>query len=157
MLMIVRRKKVEGIQTLGVVQVLLSEVNSPYNSILYEVDIRTLMGCLWLTVVFLVFDVCFSISCVALACVIGIALRCCLPCIIEFLYAEEGASEADLSMLPRYRFQISDSEEKPSTGEGKMVLLMNVGELADECVLSRCAMLKFMACHAIISFMKYAS
>ncbi|RZC53851.1 hypothetical protein C5167_012705 [Papaver somniferum] len=71
-------------------------------------------------------------------------------------------------MLPRYRFQISDSEEKPSTGGGKMVLLaMNVGELADERVLSRCAMLyaslqmmmelKFMACHAIISFMKYAS
>ncbi|RZC61755.1 hypothetical protein C5167_023546 [Papaver somniferum] len=94
----------------------------------------------WLAVVFLAFDVFFAIFCVALACVIGIALCCCLPCIIAILYAvvgQEGASEADLSMLPRYRFQISNNEEKPSTGGGKMVpLTMNGGELADERVLS---------------------
>ncbi|RZC62000.1 hypothetical protein C5167_023742 [Papaver somniferum] len=47
-----------------------------------------------LTVVFLAFDVCFSISCVALACVIKIALSCCFPCIIEFLYAEVGQEGA---------------------------------------------------------------
>ncbi|KAI3976467.1 hypothetical protein MKX01_008325 [Papaver californicum] len=94
----------------------------------------------WLAVVFLAFDVFFAIFCVALACVIGVALCCCLPCIIAILYAvvgQEGASEADLSMLPRYRFQITNSEEKPSTGGGKMVpLTMNGGELADEHVLS---------------------
>ncbi|MCL7032399.1 hypothetical protein MKW94_021557, partial [Papaver nudicaule] len=92
-----------------------------------------------LAVVFLAFDVFFAIFCVALACVIGIALCCCLPCIIAILYAvvgQEGASEADLSMLPRYKFQINSSEEKPSTG-GKMIpLTMNGGELADERVLS---------------------
>lgn len=43
-----------------------------------------------LTVVFLAFDVCFAIFCVALACVIGIALCCCLPCIIAILYAVVG-------------------------------------------------------------------
>lgn len=43
-----------------------------------------------LAVVFLAFDVFFAIFCVALACVIGIALCCCLPCIIAILYAVAG-------------------------------------------------------------------
>ncbi|KAL6350986.1 hypothetical protein AAG906_031572 [Vitis piasezkii] len=57
-----------------------------------------------LAVVFLAFDVFFAIFCVVLACLIGIAFAV-LPCIIAILYAvagQEGASEADLSMLPRY-------------------------------------------------------
>jgi hypothetical protein len=37
--------------------------------------------------VFLAFDVFFVVFCVALACVIGIAVCCCLPCIIAILYA----------------------------------------------------------------------
>jgi hypothetical protein len=41
----------------------------------------------WLCVVFLAFDVFFVVFCVALACVIGIAVCCCLPCIIAILYA----------------------------------------------------------------------
>lgn len=36
---------------------------------------------------FLVFDVFFVVFCVALACVVGIAVCCCLPCIIAILYA----------------------------------------------------------------------
>ena len=40
-----------------------------------------------LSVVFLAFDVLFVVFCVALACVIGIAVCCCLPCIIAILYA----------------------------------------------------------------------
>ncbi|XP_059649721.1 E3 ubiquitin protein ligase RIE1-like [Cornus florida] len=78
----------------------------------------------WLAVVFLAFDVFFAIFCVVLACLIGIALCCCLPCIIAILYAiagQEGASEADLSILPKYRFQISSNDEKPSVGAGRMV------------------------------------
>ncbi|XP_059658346.1 E3 ubiquitin protein ligase RIE1-like [Cornus florida] len=78
----------------------------------------------WLAVIFLAFDVFFAIFCVVLACLIGIALCCCLPCIIAILYAvigQEGASEADLCMLPKYRFQISNNEEKPSVGAGRMV------------------------------------
>lgn len=78
----------------------------------------------WLAVVFLAFDVFFAIFCVVLACLIGIALCCCLPCIIAILYAvagQEGASEADLCILPKYRFQILNNEEKPCVGAGKMV------------------------------------
>ncbi|KAK7407686.1 hypothetical protein VNO78_09699 [Psophocarpus tetragonolobus] len=79
----------------------------------------------WLAVVFLAFDVFFAIFCVVLACLIGIALCCCLPCIIAILYAvagQEGASEADLSMLPKYRFRLSSNEDKSSSGgAGSMV------------------------------------
>lgn len=78
----------------------------------------------WLAVIFLAFDVFFAIFCVVLACLIGIALCCCLPCIIAILYAvagQEGASEADLSILPKYRFRISNNEEKDSGGAGSMV------------------------------------
>ncbi|OMO93982.1 Zinc finger, RING-type [Corchorus olitorius] len=93
----------------------------------------------WLAVVFLAFDVFFAIFCVVLACLIGIALCCCLPCIIAILYAvagQEGASEADLSILPKYRFQIIDNGEKPSVGAGKMVPIeTSSGYLANERIL----------------------
>uniref|UniRef100_A0A5B7AX13 RING-type E3 ubiquitin transferase n=1 Tax=Davidia involucrata TaxID=16924 RepID=A0A5B7AX13_DAVIN len=93
----------------------------------------------WLAVVFLAFDVFFAIFCVVLACLIGIALCCCLPCIIAILYAvagQEGASEADLSILPKYRFQISSNEEKPSVGAGTMVPVeASSGYLANERIL----------------------
>ncbi|KVH96201.1 Beta-Casp domain-containing protein [Cynara cardunculus var. scolymus] len=93
----------------------------------------------WLTVVFLAFDVFFAIFCVVLACLMGIALCCCLPCIIAILYAvagQEGASEADLSSLPKYRFQVSNDDEKPDVGAGRMVPVeSNVGCLAIERVL----------------------
>ncbi|CAN1297243.1 E3 ubiquitin protein ligase RIE1 [Linum perenne] len=78
----------------------------------------------WLAVVFLAFDVFFAIFCVVLACLIGIALCCCLPCIIAILYAvagQEGASDADLSILTKYRFQVSSNNEKPGIEAGKMV------------------------------------
>ncbi|KAM2329904.1 E3 ubiquitin protein ligase RIE1-like [Malus sylvestris] len=92
----------------------------------------------WLAVVFLAFDVFFAIFCVVLACLIGVALCCCLPCIIAILYAvagQEGASESDLSILPKYRFRVS-SEEKPSVGAGKMIPVeTSSGYLAVERVL----------------------
>ncbi|KAL5553249.1 hypothetical protein UlMin_040650 [Ulmus minor] len=93
----------------------------------------------WLAVVFLAFDVFFAIFCVVLACLIGIALCCCLPCIIAILYAvagQEGASEADLSILPKYRFQISGDDEKPRIGAGRMIPIETVGcYLATERIL----------------------
>ncbi|XVF85449.1 hypothetical protein PTKIN_Ptkin17bG0119100 [Pterospermum kingtungense] len=93
----------------------------------------------WLAVVFLAFDVFFAIFCVVLACLIGIALCCCLPCIIAILYAvagQDGASEADLSILPKYRFQIINNGEKPCVGAGKMVPIeTNGGYLANERIL----------------------
>ncbi|CAL9108756.1 unnamed protein product [Musa textilis] len=69
----------------------------------------------WLCIVFLAFDVFFVVFCIALACVIGIAVCCCLPCIIAILYAiadQEGASEDDISQLSKYKFRkIEDSEK----------------------------------------------
>lgn len=73
----------------------------------------------WLCVVFLAFDVLFVVFCVALACVIGIAVCCCLPCIIAILYAvadQEGASEEDISALLKFKFRRTGSFDK-STGE----------------------------------------
>ncbi|XWS63977.1 hypothetical protein CRYUN_Cryun06bG0147600 [Craigia yunnanensis] len=93
----------------------------------------------WLAVVFLAFDVFFAIFCVVLACLIGIALCCCLPCIIAILYAvagQEGASEAELGILPKYRFQIINNAVKPSVGAGKMVPIETSSEyLANERIL----------------------
>lgn len=40
-----------------------------------------------LCVIFLAFDVVFAMLCVAVACLIGIAVCCCLPCILGVLYA----------------------------------------------------------------------
>eukprot|EP00271_Cylindrocystis_brebissonii_P008271 TRINITY_DN2231_c0_g2_i1.p1 TRINITY_DN2231_c0_g2~~TRINITY_DN2231_c0_g2_i1.p1 ORF type:complete len:487 (+),score=112.67 TRINITY_DN2231_c0_g2_i1:855-2315(+) len=62
----------------------------------------------WLCIVFLAFDTFFVVFCVALACVIGIAVCCCLPCIIAILYAvadQEGASEDEIRALPKYKFR----------------------------------------------------
>lgn len=41
--------------------------------------------------IFLAIDVFFAIFCVVLACLVGIALCCCLPCIIALLYAVAGS------------------------------------------------------------------
>ncbi|KAJ6324151.1 hypothetical protein OIU76_011447 [Salix suchowensis] len=74
-----------------------------------------------------------------LACLIGIALCCCLPCIIAILYAvagQEGASEADLSMLPKYKYQAMGDEEKSRVQAGKMVPVeSSSGYLATERIL----------------------
>ncbi|XP_074588399.1 E3 ubiquitin protein ligase RIE1-like [Curcuma longa] len=80
----------------------------------------------WLTVVFLAFDVFFTIFCVVLACVIGIALCCCLPCIIAILYSmagQEGASDADISILPKYQYHVSCEDSEKTAEEGVMIPL----------------------------------
>lgn len=94
----------------------------------------------WLAVVFLAFDVFFTLFCLALACVIGIALCCCLPCIIAILYAlagQEGASDADISILPRYRFsEAGVNEQKLAMDSGVMIPLGSTGdEVATERML----------------------
>ena len=40
-----------------------------------------------LCVAFLTFDVFFVVSCILLVCIIGMAVCCCLPCIIAIMYA----------------------------------------------------------------------
>ncbi|VVA94453.1 unnamed protein product [Arabis nemorensis] len=94
----------------------------------------------WLTFVFLAFDVFFAIFCVVLACLIGIALCCCLPCIIALLYAvagQEGASEADLSILPKYKFQMMNNGEKQGDNAGGKMIPVEAGtdSLGNEHVL----------------------
>ncbi|KAJ0240490.1 E3 ubiquitin protein ligase RIE1 [Hirschfeldia incana] len=90
----------------------------------------------WLSVILLAIDVFFAIFCVVLACLVGIALCCCLPCIIALLYAvagtitgliQEGVSEAELGVLPMYKFQAFYSNEKGNTGAGKMVPVPTAG------------------------------
>lgn len=103
-----------------------------------EMLLRNAPHLYWLAVVFLAFDVFFAIFCVALACLIGVALCCCLPCIIAVLYAvgQEGASEEDLRVLPKYRFHSWKDEEKPSVGAGRMVPIeTSSGYLATERIL----------------------
>ncbi|XP_062220218.1 E3 ubiquitin protein ligase RIE1-like [Phragmites australis] len=82
----------------------------------------------WLAVVFLAFDVFFAVFCVAVACFIGIALCCCLPCVIAILYAlagQEGASDADISVLPRYRYSDPSENGQKGTDEGLMIPILN--------------------------------
>ncbi|XP_059661729.1 E3 ubiquitin-protein ligase At1g12760-like [Cornus florida] len=82
----------------------------------------------WLCIIFLAFDVFFVVFCVALACVIGIAVCCCLPCIIAILYAvadQEGASKEDIEQLSKYKFRrIGDIEKLNGQIEGPFAGVM---------------------------------
>ncbi|KAM0843620.1 hypothetical protein ACQ4PT_057589 [Festuca glaucescens] len=86
----------------------------------------------WLSIVFLAFDVFFVVFCVALACVIGIAVCCCLPCIIAILYAvadqQEGASEDDINNLSKYKFRTMGDADKLVAG-----IAAPVGGVMTEC------------------------
>ncbi|KAL6495466.1 hypothetical protein OROGR_030029 [Orobanche gracilis] len=70
----------------------------------------------WLCITFLAFDVFFVVICVVVACLIGLAVCCCLPCIIAILYAvadQEGATKEDIERLPRFKFRkIGDFEKE---------------------------------------------
>ncbi|KAF3682693.1 E3 ubiquitin-protein ligase [Capsicum annuum] len=62
----------------------------------------------WLCLTFLAFDVFFVVICVAVACLIGIAVCCCLPCIIAILYAvadqtDYRLTDADMRYYARSR------------------------------------------------------
>ncbi|XP_039010411.1 E3 ubiquitin protein ligase RIE1-like [Hibiscus syriacus] len=101
-----------------------------------EICLQNAPRLFWLAVVFLAFDVFFGIVCVVLTCLIGIALCCFLPCIIAILYAsakKEGAAEADIDFLLKYRFKINNYENV-STEAGKMVP-MSGGYSANEHLL----------------------
>ncbi|XP_022147433.1 E3 ubiquitin-protein ligase At4g11680 isoform X2 [Momordica charantia] len=69
----------------------------------------------WLCITFLAFDVVFVLICVAIACLVGVAICCCLPCIIAILYAvtdQEGATKEDIERLPKYKYNRTDDFEK---------------------------------------------
>ncbi|KAL1219182.1 E3 ubiquitin-protein ligase [Cardamine amara subsp. amara] len=69
----------------------------------------------WLCVAFLAFDVIFVVICVAVASLIGIAVCCCLPCIIAILYAladQEGAPDEEIERLLKFKFLTVKNSEK---------------------------------------------
>ncbi|CAA6664284.1 unnamed protein product [Spirodela intermedia] len=100
-----------------------------------------IVGCLKpilrrLAVTLLAFDVLFATFCVALACVIGIALCCCLPCIIAILYTvagQDGASEADISILPLYKFVQGATEGEKGSDVGGLMVPMESDDGGDGC------------------------
>ncbi|KAF3582049.1 hypothetical protein DY000_02028812 [Brassica cretica] len=76
---------------------------------------QNVVGRLGLCVAFLAFDVIFVVLCVAVACLVGIAVCCCLPCIIAVLYAladREGASDEEIERLPKFKFLTLKNSEK---------------------------------------------
>ncbi|XP_019446603.1 PREDICTED: E3 ubiquitin-protein ligase At1g12760-like [Lupinus angustifolius] len=87
----------------------------------------------WLCIVFLGFDVFFVVFCIALACIIGIAVCCCLPCIIALLYAvadQDGASKEDIEQLSKFKFRrIENGEKLAGNTEG------SAGGIMTECVV----------------------
>ncbi|KAJ7524314.1 hypothetical protein O6H91_17G002100 [Diphasiastrum complanatum] len=94
-------------------------------------------GLYWLCLIFLAFDVFFVVFCVALACIIGIAICCCLPCLIAVLYAvtdQDGASDEDINLLPKHKFQGSGFTEKSSSLGGIMDKRTLSAEDAECCI-----------------------
>ncbi|XP_010255488.1 PREDICTED: E3 ubiquitin-protein ligase At1g63170-like isoform X2 [Nelumbo nucifera] len=94
----------------------------------------------WLCIIFLAFDVFFVVFCVALACVIGIAVCCCLPCIIAVLYAVadqalivHGLMYSVLFLL-QYNTKLglppSSKEDHCSLSSHRMETLINGGDWA---------------------------
>lgn len=57
--------------------------------------------------IFLAFEVFFVIFCIGMACIIFFTLFCCFPIVATIAYAmaiQEGASESDLSALPKFEY-----------------------------------------------------
>ncbi|MBA0769303.1 hypothetical protein Gotri_018049 [Gossypium trilobum] len=93
----------------------------------------------WLCVTFLALDVVFVFICVAVACLIGLAVCCCLPCIIAILYAltdRDGATDEEIDRLPKYRFQRTADLEKVH-GEIYNIMTESNTDTPTERILSR--------------------
>ncbi|XP_024988411.1 E3 ubiquitin protein ligase RIE1-like [Cynara cardunculus var. scolymus] len=78
----------------------------------------------WLALAFLAIDVFFAFIAFVLACLLGLAVCFCFPCIIAILCiiaGREGASETDISVLPKYRFEAFSDEEQSDVGAGRMI------------------------------------
>lgn len=93
----------------------------------------------WLCVTFLALDVVFVFICVAVACLIGLAVCCCLPCIIAILYAltdRDGATDEEIDRLPKYRFQRTVDLEKVD-GEIYNIMTESNTDTPTERILSR--------------------
>ncbi|KAG0450441.1 hypothetical protein HPP92_026761 [Vanilla planifolia] len=82
-----------------------------------------------LAAVFLAFDVCFAILFVVLVFVFGIAICCCLPCIMAEFFAasrqKEVASMSDTGLLPRHRYISSSNNGGKKAGIGALIPIIN--------------------------------
>lgn len=73
----------------------------------------------WLCITFLAFDFVIVLICAAVACLVGIAVCCCLPCILAILYAvadQEGATKEEIDQLPKYKFKKEGDAQESSRG-----------------------------------------
>ncbi|KAK9051259.1 hypothetical protein SSX86_027886 [Deinandra increscens subsp. villosa] len=79
----------------------------------------------WLTLAFLASDVFFLTLHTIFYCALSAAYCFCLPCILAFMYyigLQERASEAEISMLPKYTFEGSNGDvEQPDVRACRMV------------------------------------
>lgn len=94
--------------------------------------------CLYsLTVVFLALDVFFMIFCIGVACVVFLALFCCIP-VVAIAYAmtlREGASEDEIKQLPRYRFHQSYAPKTSEIGRRNAVDELSLQLEDSECCI----------------------
>lgn len=95
----------------------------------------------WLCITFLAFDVVIVLICVAVACLIGIAVCCCLPCILAILYVvtdQEGATKEEIDQLPKYNFRIIKEFKKEGDIEetSRGIMIESDSETASEHVIA---------------------
>ncbi|XP_054782993.1 E3 ubiquitin-protein ligase At1g63170-like isoform X1 [Prosopis cineraria] len=75
----------------------------------------------WLCITFLAIDIVIVLICVVVACLVGIAVCCCLPCILAFLSVvadkQEGATKEEINQLPKYKFRRADGHKLDVDGD----------------------------------------
>nr|XP_043625930.1 E3 ubiquitin-protein ligase At1g63170-like [Erigeron canadensis] len=77
-----------------------------------------------LTLTFLVSDTFLVAVYILMICMIPLAVLLCFPCLIYVMYSnpvQAGASEDDINVLPKYRFEMSNDEERDDGRPGRMV------------------------------------
>ncbi|PWA80657.1 Glucose/ribitol dehydrogenase [Artemisia annua] len=80
--------------------------------------------CNKLTLAFLAIDMFFAAIGILLSFLVGVALCFFFPCIIGIMYIidrQEGASDADINILPKYVYVLSNDEEQPDVILSRMV------------------------------------
>jgi hypothetical protein len=114
--------------------------------------IVNLCGNCRLCMVFLAFDVFFVVFCVALACVIGIAVCCCLPCIIAILYAVAD-QVCYLSLSPSHSLH-QPSIPCPALCLEAMIKAVSISHLVGSCSIE---LVVDVYCHNATAIILFAS
>ncbi|KAK4266771.1 hypothetical protein QN277_023648 [Acacia crassicarpa] len=76
----------------------------------------------WLCITFLAIDIVIVLICVVVACLVSIAVCCCLPCILAFLSVvadKEGATVEEINRLPKYKFRSPDEFSADDDGDAQ--------------------------------------